>query len=128
MTRRTKDQEAIMKAPLNLAAHALIVSIFLAASIFAKADEARVKVAVAETSRQTIGPAGEQQGPPRSLQVAQQCRSGRNDCMTRPQEQCGPGMNGCLSLGQADCKARFTHFQYAKCLTDVVNQCRATHC
>jgi hypothetical protein len=117
-----------MKAPLNLVAHALIVSIFLAASIFARADEARLKVAVAETSRQTIGPAGEQQGPPRSLQVAQQCRSGRNDCMTRPQERCGPGMNGCLSLGQADCKARFAHFQYTRCLTDVVNQCRATHC
>lgn len=93
-----------MKAPLNLCVHVSIVSIFLTASIFAGADEAHVKLAVTETSQQTIAPAGEQQGPPRGLQVAQQCQSGRDDCLTRPQELCGPGLNDCLSLGQANCK------------------------
>jgi hypothetical protein len=93
-----------MKAPLNLLAHASIVTIFLTVSVFAMAEEARVKIAVTETSRQTIGPAGEQQIPPRGLQVAQECQSGRDDCMIRPQEQCGPGLNDCLSLGEANCK------------------------
>jgi hypothetical protein len=93
-----------MNAPLNLFARASIVSIILITSISAGADQARVKLAVTETSRQTIGPAGEQQGPPPGLQMAQQCQSGRDDCMERPQEQCGPGLNDCLSLGYANCK------------------------
>jgi hypothetical protein len=93
-----------MKPRLKLFAHASIVSVFLTGSILAGADEARVKVAGTETSQQTIGRPGEQQGPPRRVQVAQQCQTGRDDCMTRPQEQCGPGLDGCLSLGQANCK------------------------
>jgi hypothetical protein len=170
-----------MKAALNLFAQASIVSIFLTGSIFAEADEARVKVAATETSQQTIGRAGEQQGPLRGVQVAQQCQSGRDDCMTRPQEQCGPGLNGCLSVGQANCKdnaagphlsppipntvgidnalanpnlppeqrakfenmkaaieanrqrgeqmrSRVARIQSSKCLTEVVKQCRASHC
>ena len=92
-----------MKARLNLLAHASICTVFLAASIAAGADEARVKVAVTETSPQTAGPAGVQQRPPRDLQVAQ-CESGRDDCQTRPQAQCGPGLDDCLSLGQSECK------------------------
>jgi hypothetical protein len=92
-----------MKARLNLFAHASICIVFLAASMAAGADDARVKVAVTETSRQTAGPAGVQQRPPRDLQVAQ-CESGRDDCQTRPQAQCRPGLDGCLSLGQSECK------------------------
>jgi hypothetical protein len=168
-----------MKPPLKLFAYASIVSILVTASIFAGADEARVNVAVTETSQPTI--AGEHQVPPRGVQVAQQCQSGRDDCMTRPQEQCGPGLNGCLSLGQANCKddtagsyvspstpntagidkalanpnlppeqrakfesmkaaieasrhrgeqmrSRVARIQSSKCLTNVVKQCRASHC
>lgn len=166
-----------MKARLSL--FSLILPACIVASIAAGADEARIKVAVidtsqqAVTSQQAIGLAGEQQGPPRGLQVAQQCQSGRNDCLTRPQEQCGPGFNNCLSLGQSNCrdaaaapyrpgapntagidnalknpglppeqrasllatKERLekvrtgaANFQSQKCLIDVVNQCRVTHC
>jgi hypothetical protein len=92
-----------MKARLNLFAYASICTVFLAASIAAGADDARVKVAVTETSRQAAGPAGVQQRPPRDLQVAQ-CQSGRDDCQTRPQAECRPGLDACLSLGQSECK------------------------
>jgi hypothetical protein len=92
-----------MTARLNLFAHASICIVFLAASIAAGADEARVTVAVTETSRQTAGPAGVEQRPPRDLQVAQ-CQSGRDDCQTRPQAECRPGLDACLSLGQSECK------------------------
>src|SRR3984957_18570504 len=92
-----------MKARLNLFAYASICTVFLAASIAAGADEARVTVAVTETSRQAAGPAGLEQRPPRDLQVAQ-CESGRDDCQTRPQAQCRPGLDACLSLGQTECK------------------------
>lgn len=169
-----------MKAPLSLFAHASIVSIFLGASVFAAAGAARVERAAIETYRQTTGPAGEQQVPARRLQVAQACQSGRDDCMTRPQEQCGPGLNDCLSTGEANCKdatgpdlgppppntsgldnalknpnlppeqrAKFeamkarieavrqggdrlrsgtARAQAARCLGEVVKQCRAKHC
>jgi hypothetical protein len=108
--------------------------------------------------------------------MAQQCQSGRNDCLTRPQDQCGPGINDCLGRGQSDCKSLppppslpgpntagidkalqnpnlaperreallkqksiledarksrasvATEVQYSKCLHNVVDQCRATHC
>jgi len=161
-----------MKARLNLFAYVLILMAFLVASIAAGADEARINVAMTETSQQPAGAASVQQRPPRDLQMAQQCRSGRDDCLTRPQQQCGPGLNDCLSLGQSNCrdaaaapyrpgvntagidnalknpnlppeqrasllatkerieKAR-SHagdFQYRKCLIDVANQCRVTHC
>jgi hypothetical protein len=92
-----------MKARLNLFALISICTMFLAGSIAAGADDARVKVAVTETSRLTAGPAGVQQRPPRDLQVAQ-CQSGRDDCLTRPQAECRPGLDGCLSLGQSECK------------------------
>jgi hypothetical protein len=96
-----------MTARLNLFAHASICIVFLAAFLVAPmaagAEDARVKVAVTETSRQTAGPAGAEQRPPRDLQVAQ-CESGRDDCQTRPQAQCRPGLDACLSLGQSECK------------------------
>jgi len=164
-----------VKARLNLFAHASICTVFLAASMAAGADDAGVKVAMAETSRQTAGPAGVQQHPPRDLQVAQ-CQSGRDDCLTRPQAECGRGLDGCLSSGQSTCKnpaaaadrpgpntagldnalknpnlspeqrasllktksaleaasqraaSSGASFQYARCLQNVTQQCRATHC
>jgi hypothetical protein len=98
---RTKG--AIMKASLNPLAHASVWAVFLAASIAAGAGEASVKVAVTETSAQTAGPAGVQPRPPRELQVAQ-CRSGGDDCLTRPQAYCSPGLDDCLARGQSDCR------------------------
>jgi hypothetical protein len=161
-----------MKIRLGLSAYVLILSAFVGASIAAGADEARIRVAMIETSQQAAGAASGQQRPPRDLQMAQQCRSGRDDCLTRPQGQCGPGFNDCLSLGQSNCrdaaaapyrpgvntagidnalknpnlppeqrasllatkerieKARSgaANFQSQKCLINVVNQCRVTHC
>jgi len=167
--------KAIMKEGLNLFAYASICTAFLAASIAAGADEARVNVAVMQTSRETAGPAGVQQRPPRDLQVAQ-CQSGRADCLTRPQAECGPGLDDCLSRGQSNCKnpaaaanrpgpntagldnalknpnlspeqrasllntksaieassqraaSSAASFQYSRCLQNVANECRATHC
>ena len=103
-----------MKARLNLFAHAshrtvfiytaFICTVFLATPFAARAEEARVQVAVTETSQPIAGPAQVQQRLPRGLQMAQQCKSGRDDCQTRPQEACGSGLDGCLSLGQSNCK------------------------
>jgi hypothetical protein len=163
-----------MKAGLNLFAYASICTVFLAASIAAGADE-RVNPAVMQTSRETAGPAGVQQRPPRDLQVAQ-CQSGRADCLTRPQAECSPGLDDCLSRGQSNCKnlpapanrpgpntagldnalknpnlspeqrasllntkaaiekssqraaSSAASVQYSRCLQNVVNECRATHC
>jgi hypothetical protein len=92
-----------MKARLKLFAYASICAVLLAASFAAGAGDARVNVAMTETSRPTAGPDGVQQRPPRDLQVAQ-CESGRDDCQTRPQSQCRPGLDACLSLGQTECK------------------------
>ena len=96
-----------MTARLNLLAQASVCTAFLAASIAAGAGEANITVAMTETltqtSGQTAGPAGVQPRPPRELQLAQ-CRSGGDECLTRPQEQCGPGLNACLARGQAECR------------------------
>ena len=75
-----------MKARPNLYAHASICAVLLAASLVAAAAQ--------EPKAATTATPG---------QVAQ-CQSGRDDCLTRPQEECGPGLNDCLSGGQSDCK------------------------
>jgi hypothetical protein len=166
----------IMEARPRLFTIVSICVLSIAAQIPAGADETSVKVAIMATWPQTSMP----QGSPHGLQLAQQCRSGHDDCMTRPQEQCGPGLNDCLSQGQANCKdsagggspgggvntagldnalknpnltpeqranlernkaaveaanqrrqragAAEASFAHARCLQDVVNQCRANHC
>src|SRR5581483_2056954 len=92
----------LMKARPKLFAYASTCVVFLATSIAAGAGEARVNAALTETTHQAPGPAHVQTRPAGQLRVAQ-CQSGRNDCLTRPQEQCGPGLNDCLSRGQANC-------------------------
>jgi hypothetical protein len=175
-----QDEGAGMKPRLKLFADApigaafLAVSVFLATSIAAGADETRIKVARTETSP-IAGPAGMQQPAPHGLQLAQ-CQPGHAGCLTRPQEKCGPGLDDCLSRGQSDCKdvspalkhpspntagldnalknpnlsperraellktkaaleasqqrAASSHAgpQYARCLQNVVRECRINHC